>query len=294
MINSLVLPYTNFKLGDTINPDEFNSNNSSIISKVNEIVNVINTGSPGGGGDGDDIFLPSYIKETYIDPVEIRSPNITGNSFIGGSGMVGFSSVGTTQSSVRFWAGSTSRETAPFRVTHSGEVVMTKATITGEFKTNSGSTETSSLENDSSVGGRLILKSTNGTDRVKLGDIPPGASNYGGALSLFSKNGNYRVSIGVAGISTYEEGVIILDGHDGSQNVRITSNNNGLNRGNIILSSNGDFGVMLEGNGSAVIKKNLILGGTSGNSNYPLWVNGNINIQGDIYVKGVKMQLTPA
>jgi hypothetical protein len=126
-ILSLSMPHSNFTLGTIIDPTEFNENNAAIQSKVNELVDAANSGVT--GGDGSNIYLPSYIKETYIDPVEIKSPLITGNTLLGATGMVGMTSVGTETNAVRIWAGSSDKTVAPFRVLHDGSVTMTKATI---------------------------------------------------------------------------------------------------------------------------------------------------------------------
>lgn len=46
-------------------------------------------------------------------------------------GQVGISSAGTSGDSIRFWAGSSNPASAPWRVTHSGQMVASNANITG-------------------------------------------------------------------------------------------------------------------------------------------------------------------
>jgi len=60
------------------------------------------------------------------------------NSFTANGGIVGLSSAITTGNDIRFFAGSTTLTSAPFRVAEDGSLVATDATITGTTQTNSG------------------------------------------------------------------------------------------------------------------------------------------------------------
>ena len=80
--------------------------------------------------------LPNYITSTKITQTTIESPNITGGIVSGNTivsnNNVGLSGVGSLDSSVRIWAGSSDKDSAPFRVTQDGSVYMTKANIETE------------------------------------------------------------------------------------------------------------------------------------------------------------------
>lgn len=127
-IFQLNIPYNNFEVGKLIDPSEFNSNNGAIQSKLNEVIAFVNTFQI-VNEDGE-IVIPNFLTETAILPTEIQSPTITGNALIGVSGLVGTSSVGSTGSSVRIWAGDSDRNYAPFQVMQDGTVTMRKANIT--------------------------------------------------------------------------------------------------------------------------------------------------------------------
>jgi hypothetical protein len=83
--------------------------------------------------------VPGYIQSTYLDSTEIRAPNITGNSILGGNivassgstNTAGLTGEGSGDLAIRIWAGSTyaNRGSAPFRVTQAGSVYMGDAVI---------------------------------------------------------------------------------------------------------------------------------------------------------------------
>lgn len=303
-LTPLTLPYNNFRLGEIIDPDEFNSNNNAIVTKINTMVSVITTGNTDPGGDGEDIFLPSYIKETYIDPVEIKSPLITGNTLLGSNGMVGMSSVGTTGTSVRIWAGSTNRDTAPFRVTHSGSVTMTNADVRGTFKTQTtGGLETSAIYHSDTFGGRLVLNSKSGPSQrtVFLGDTDAMTGVSGGMLMLFNKKADIKVSNArvFMGINTYyqEGGFISLSRGDTEFGI-ISLKASGARGPEVeINNANGVPCIRLLGDndGASYMRSKLSVGSiTPPSSNHQMKITGNLNIEGDLYINGVKMKLTPA
>lgn len=258
IIYSLSLPYLKFEIGKVIDPSEFNVNNSAIQSKINEAIDAINNFQildPEGN-----VVIPSYIKETFIDPVEIRSPLITGNTLIGASGIVGMTSVGTANDSVRFWAGSSVKESAPFQVRHDGGVTMTKATIETVTDANS----------------LYIKMSGSKIDAGKTGDEP-------------------MYTLGTASLTA------------GSRSGIFQSN------GYLSGSTKPDLTMQITHNTVMVKGSNLVLGGASEDrtvviarkintshhqlsipADAALHVVGNINLTGDIYKNGVKMQLVPA
>lgn len=260
-LTPLALPYNNFKLGEIIDPDEFNANNSAIVGKINTMVNVITTGNTDPGGDGEDIFLPSYIKETYIDPVEIKSPLITGNTLLGSNGMVGMTSIGTLNSSVRIWAGSTNKDTAPFKVTHGGEVTMTKANI-----------ETQADEKGSYI-------------KMSGSKIEGGQSTKDPYYTIGTAALNTGSNSGIFWSNTY-----LSDSNpDGSPDytMQVVHNSIMTTGGNFVIGTGGK-GVVISPSVKTNSHSKSIPGGAILN------VEGSINLTGDIYVNGVKMKLTPA
>lgn len=100
-------------------------------------------GADGAPGTPGSYYAPSYLHSTYISSTTIQSPIITGNTakvrdtiYVGQydttSNKAGICALGTSDSSVRFWAGSATKTSAPFRVTQGGSVYMTKANIQTE------------------------------------------------------------------------------------------------------------------------------------------------------------------
>ena len=301
-LENLTLPHSNFRTGDIIDAEEFNANNSAVVQKVNQLVSVANTGST-GGDDGESIFLPSYIKDTYIDPVEIKSPLITGNTLLGSNGMVGMTANGTTDTSVRIWAGASNKDIAPFRVTHSGQVTMTKATISGDFMTTNagGRVTTSRLWHEGTVGGRLMLNTNNGGVNAVIGDASGVDGNIGGTITLHNRDVNKkRVAIGIDGEEGTDYGLINLYNTNGKATALMYAGGVvGSTKVHDGIFSLGDetgyHQVRLRGGGQSFINVPLAIGSRSPVPfNYSAQVTGNLNVVGDIYVNGVKMKLTPA
>lgn len=87
-----------------------------------------------------------------------------------GSSQVGMSSEQTTADDVRFWAGSETKTSAPFRVTESGAVTMTSATISGVPVTGKGT-----FGGDGSDG---ALSITSGTTTINLSNAATVVKNY--------------------------------------------------------------------------------------------------------------------
>lgn len=99
------------------------------------------TGATGPQGVPGSYYAPYYLESTCITSTEIQSPTITGNTgrFSGeiavgsGNNLAGINGIGTSDSSIRFWAGSSDKNNAPFRVTQDGSIVADDADITGKF-----------------------------------------------------------------------------------------------------------------------------------------------------------------
>lgn len=258
IIYNVNIPYQKFEIGQIADPSETNANNGALQSKINEVANAVNNikiTDPSG-----DLALPSYIKETYIDPVELRSPLITGNSLIGAGGIVGLTSIGDGGDSVRIWAGSSDRTKAPFRVTQDGAVTMTKANIEtvkdgdGKYITMSGSKIT---------GGRL--------DQDSMYTIGTGALSSGSSAGIFRSN-------------TFLAGSSVVN-----YTMDVLHNTVMVKGSNLVLGGSAEFRpVVISGK---VAPSHHALAVPAGAA---LHVNGSINLTGDIYVNGVKMQLTPA
>lgn len=258
-INKINLPYPDFKLGDVIDPDEFDANNDAIITTVNALVDATNTFE---NDDGEDIFLPTYIKETYIDGAEIRSPLITGNTLIGSTGMVGITSVGTTSDSIRIWAGHSNKSLAPFRVAHDGSVTMTKATI-----------ETASDANGAYI--KMVGSKIDGGHEAKEPYYTIGTAK----LTNDSKSGIFRSNTYLNDNNPIET--------DPDMIMEVVHNTIMVQGGNLVMGGN---------NKSVVISKSITtnLHGITVPGGAALHVVGNINLTGDIYINGIKMKLTPA
>ena len=294
-INIINLPYPDFKIGDVIEPEEFDANNQAIVSVVNQLVNAVNV-IP--GSDGDDIFLPTYIKETHIEGAEIRSPLITGNTLIGSTGMVGITSVGTTSDSIRIWAGNSNKLTAPFRVTHSGNVTMTDANITGIFNTtNSFGKLTSQLVNDAANGGgTLFINDNRGFPSIAVSDAGTlaGSQTVGGIIQVYLHSmGERRVTIGI--LKDAEAGIITMQNKLNKRTVELRAGNGINSHGEFtLLDSNSVDKVKLNAIGTSYITDKFAVGGQTVIASCAAQVNGSLNIVGDIYVNGVKMKLTPA
>ena len=262
-INIINLPYPDFKIGDVIEPEEFDANNQAIVSVVNQLVNAVNA-TP--GSDGDDIFLPTYIKETHIEGAEIRSPLITGNTLIGSTGMVGITSVGTTSDSVRIWAGNSNKVVAPFRVSHDGSVTMTKANI-----------ETASDTTGSFI--KMQGSKIEGGETAKTPYYVIGTAE----LNTGNRSGSFRSNTYLTDDDpTNTEPDYIMD---------VVHNSIIAQGGNLVLG-----GVTRGGNKGVVITRSVLLSqhGMTIPGGAALHVAGSINLTGDIYVNGVKMKLTPA
>ena len=94
-------------------------------------------GPQGPAGVDGSYYAPQWVKSTYIDFSQVASPKIiAGNAYLhdalivgaDGNNYAGISGVGTSADSVRFWAGNSDRNQAPFRVTQAG-----KLTVTGDI-----------------------------------------------------------------------------------------------------------------------------------------------------------------
>lgn len=262
-VNKVNLPYPDFKLGDVIDPEEFDANNNAIVDTVNALVDATNTYVD---EDGEDIFLPTYIKETHIEGAEIRSPLITGNTLIGSTGMVGITSVGTTSDSVRIWAGNSNKNIAPFRVTHDGSVTMTKANI----------------ETVSDTTGSFIKMQGSKIEGGKTAKVPYYVIGTA-KLNTDSKSGIFRFNTYLTDDdpATTEPDYIM----------EVVHNSIMVQGGNLVLG-----GVSYGGNKGVVITKSVLPSqhGMTIPGGAALHVVGSINLTGDIYINGVKMKLTPA
>lgn len=82
-INKFNVPYPDFKLGETIDPEQFDANNEEVITKVNEVIDVVNTDKLSLDGDfkgtwngktfdtiGDDILITRiHDMEKIVDSI---------------------------------------------------------------------------------------------------------------------------------------------------------------------------------------------------------------------------------
>jgi phage minor structural protein len=101
-------------------------------------------GAQGPQGNPGSYYAPEWVDATEIRLDLVASPRIVaGNAYLhdalivgaDGNNYAGISGVGTSADSIRFWAGSSDRTQAPFRVTQSGVLVATDAIINGDFYT---------------------------------------------------------------------------------------------------------------------------------------------------------------
>ena len=267
-VNNLVIPYNDFQLGTTIEPAEFIANNNAIMDTVNSIVSILGT-IP----DPEDAEqLPGYISDTYISGVEIRSPIITGNTLVGGTGMVGMSSAGSTGTSTRIWAGSTNKDTAPFRVTQDGRSYLSSAVI----KTSDANRR---VEFNS---GGISSYNTSGEKHGFELDINGALNLYRGTSATSEKIASIKYDNAGSGFDTQNR--LFIDTFGGyALKLRST--------GGISFESND---IWMQGRVLIPSSHQLLVGATSAPSTYRATINGNLNVIGDIYVNGVKMKLTPA
>lgn len=257
-IYHLNIPYNNFEVGKLIDPSEFNSNNGAIQSKINEIIGYVNTFQI-VNSDGE-IVIPNFLTQTAILPTEIQSPTLTGNTLIGVSGLVGMSSVGTTASSIRIWAGDPDRNYAPFRVAQDGTVTMTKANIQTKADENGLYI---AMDGSKIIGGRA--------------DQPEMYTIGTASLSSGSRSGVFQSKTYLTGDNTPD------------YTMQVTHNSIMVTGANLVMGGSGE-------SRAVVITRNIGIGDHEAEvpANAALHVKGNINLTGDIYVNGVKMALTPA
>lgn len=98
-----------------------------------------------------------FVGDVTATSGSIGGWDITAAAIQKSSGLVGMSSAITAGDDVRFWAGSTTPTSAPFRVTEAGVLVATSANITGAITATSGSFTGSITADSGSVGGWSIL-----------------------------------------------------------------------------------------------------------------------------------------
>lgn len=72
-IFELSLSFPDFKLGDVINPDEFDQNNADVVDKLNEVVRQSNVLSADGYVDTDKLANGSVISVKLADGAVLRS-----------------------------------------------------------------------------------------------------------------------------------------------------------------------------------------------------------------------------
>ena len=101
-------------------------------------------GPQGPAGVDGSYYAPKWVDATEIRLDLVASPRIVaGNAYLhdalivgaDGNNYAGISGVGTSADSVRFWAGNSDRNQAPFRVTQAGKLFATNASIYGNFYT---------------------------------------------------------------------------------------------------------------------------------------------------------------
>lgn len=87
MVQNLVVPYPDFRLGDIIDPDQFDANNQYVELKVNEIVAFLNNVlSENGASEIGVVPTAPFTSEKlqqYLDEVIARLTSATGAEFIG-------------------------------------------------------------------------------------------------------------------------------------------------------------------------------------------------------------------
>jgi hypothetical protein len=166
--------------------------------------------------------VPGFIKSTYIDSTEIRAPNITGNSILGGNivassggtNTVGLTGEGSGDTAVRLWAGEiyANRGTAPLRATQGGDFFATKGTIAGWTLSATDLTKVS--------GGSTVTIST-GSTAIAIG--PTGAPTFtvtqaglftaiGGTFQSAASGKRVLISAETNSISFYEANDLLI-GH---------------------------------------------------------------------------------
>lgn len=94
---------------------------------------------------------------------KIANYTISENDLI--SGNVGMSS-SSGSGLVAFWAGSTTRGSAPFRVTNKGELVATNATVTGTITASSGTIANYTIKSNELVSGKVGISSNTGGGEI--------------------------------------------------------------------------------------------------------------------------------
>ncbi|MEM1667174.1 MAG: hypothetical protein QXM53_00765, partial [Thermofilaceae archaeon] len=167
-----------FKLGGSSNP-KFSWDGSTLRVEGNVVVTGGNvpysyvTGGPPPNADNTAVAIGAGI--ITAGRIELGS---------GGSVKAGIDGAGTTDSSIRFWAGATyaNRASAPFRVTQGGALVATSATITGGV-----------------LGGNNVVTITpTGLDVGSSGSIRGGKTEYGSGTGFFLgySGGAYKFDIG--------------------------------------------------------------------------------------------------
>jgi len=106
-VGRLSISYDDFQMGETIEPDQFDVNNSEFVTKINEIVDRVNAISVDGTGDTTEIpanivtlnavspFTATDV-DTLFDQLIARLQSIvteTGSSLIGTKGLAGLTAL---------------------------------------------------------------------------------------------------------------------------------------------------------------------------------------------------------
>lgn len=177
---------------------------------------------------------------------------ITTSLFVGGGSgdnTCGMSGVGSSASSIRMWAGSSTPSSAPFRVAQDGSVVMTSATIgssgTAVDTVVSNASTALSTANTASTGVSNIV--SGGTTSILGGKVTTTYVGASGGAYLDFSNSNYMTvkggSGGISGGSTVCLGSDshTVSGHDGQAVIYATSGVTLLTAGSSVKILNSYF-----------------------------------------------------
>lgn len=196
-----------------------------------------------GADAGEDIpFLTAGSGANYGFDTSTKKPNTKaplkmyhGGTLTVGDGQVtanaGITGNGTSEDSVRFWAGSTfsNRTSAPFRVKQDGSFVATNGTLTGTFQTgtsgsriviassgtaisiyNGSGKETVSLYGNTNSGGILVRAGSSSASSVLFPDrIVIGSAGY--LIGTYNGKSYAKLPIPYGDVSSYPSGTIYRD-----------------------------------------------------------------------------------
>ena len=174
--------------------------------------------------------VPGYIKSTYLDSMEVRAPNITGNSILGGNivassgstNTAGLTGEGSGDSAIRIWAGSTyaNRGSAPFRVTQGGVLVATSAIL----KTSTG---TKYIDINSEIANEMQFFE-GAVSKVRLG-----SNVFGSNPGLFTVGAIVAEGFVVIGSASKQGSLYVYGGGGANEAVQVLSQATGARTLNI-------------------------------------------------------------